>query len=170
VAQLPVVRVFCDMTLDKGGWTLVGRSAPEGKAPFGWSLEAGKLEELRLPYSLGVLGKPIAFTEIMVTDRGADGVHTHAYKFDAPKNLASHHTDSVGIAISTKVLGTCDPLLGPSAFKFAGIVDRDDSFFLRDIADVTNHTGLRASGFDTSYDTCDKGGAINKMQGEIYVR
>src|SRR5690606_9141016 len=49
------IRVFCDLTLDGGGWMLVGRSAPsttDESPPFGWGVATGDVTDESKPYSL----------------------------------------------------------------------------------------------------------------------
>src|SRR5690606_29929671 len=73
------IRVFCDLTIDRGGWTLVGRSA-EGttrRSSFGWTSATGSVTDEEEPYSLDVARAKLAFTEVLV----ADQARAQAYKF-----------------------------------------------------------------------------------------
>ncbi len=167
----PPIRVFCDLTLDDGGWTLVGRSAPIGATPpprFGWNVATGSVDDEAKPYSLDVKSARIEFSEVLVGDQD----RTHAYKFSVdPDFLTAHVGDTVSTGILTKVLGDCAASAGvPHMLAWAGQTALTDVFFLRDIPDDGQHRGLQAKGFDLAYDNCLQGGRLDGVQGFVLVR
>ena len=166
--------VYCDMTLDKGGWTLVGRSAPGAQSlTFGWDSKDGIVTEPRFPYSLGARGAGLVFGEVLVVGFGAAGVMDRAYKFRVEPGFLEARTDSgVSVAPVVSLAGDCDPKEGgPSTLQNAGGTAFADAFFLRDLPDVTTlHAGLTPSGFFVNQDDCMRGGSLTGLQGAIFVR
>ncbi len=63
------------------------------------------------------------------------------------------------------ILGDCTPAGGPEMLKYAGATTRTDSFYFRDIPDISQHTWLNASAYDLTYDDCTRGGSLNKKGG-----
>lgn len=166
VGDAGTVRVHCDMTLDDGGWTLIGRSGtevPGTPPPFGWSGATGSVDALNLPYSLDVVAHPIAFTEVLVATRDV----TRAYKFPvAPSFLATPATKTTPTGTVITLAGDCGapPMLKNAAPGLENI------FFFRDIPDLGQRRGLTPGGFDLSYrDEC-RGGFLDGQQGVILVR
>lgn len=88
------IRVYCDLTLDDGGWTVVGRSSATAVTQdFGWQSNVGEATNVTEAYSLDVLGAKLTFTQIAVGDRAVGGasVKTHAYKFAVPPDFFTKH-------------------------------------------------------------------------------
>ncbi|MBX3208085.1 MAG: hypothetical protein KF764_23770 [Labilithrix sp.] len=168
------LRVYCEMSIDRGGWTLVGRSAEDADdVPFGWTSATGTVADPASPYSIDVLASKLAFTEVMIADRDpiSFAVGTRAYKFAiGPDFLSAHANNTVATGGVTTLVGDCNPPGGPSMLKFAGAVSFTDTFFLRDIPDLGQHRGLRRDGWDLAYDDCDRGGSLDGAQGLIFVR
>jgi len=161
--------VYCNMTLDDGGWTLAGRSGVEVPGlplPFGWSSATGDVHEPKRPYSLNVVASQIAFTDVLVAT--SDG--RHAFKFPVVDRtfLAARDPASTGTVIA--VAGDCAPPKGPSMLKYTGATNRTDVFFFRDISDVGQLRGLKPAGFDLAYSDCISGGALDGAQGMIMIR
>ncbi len=163
-------RVWCDMTTDGGGWTLVGRSAAgrhDGVA-FGWRSRTGFVDDFAAPYALDATG--LAFTEILVGDHGGGMTWaTHAYRLAVPPDLLEAYRDSAAeVAEIVPVLGACsgDPPI--QMLAWVGHTGRDDHFFLRDHPEVVNF-GLFPGGFNLAYHDC-RGGLLDWAQGMIAVR
>lgn len=160
------VRVYCEMTLDDGGWTLAGRSGvqvPGGQLPFGWSSATGSVDSPALPYSLDVVAHQITFVEVLVASQDS----TRAYKFavtPAFLETAAGATTPTGTLLT--VAGDCG---APPMLKFAAPA-LTEVFFFRDIPDLGQKRGLTPGGFDLSYrDEC-RGGLLDGVQGVIMVR
>jgi len=162
---------LCQMTLDDGGWTLVGRSSVSVD-DFGWRSDAGTLDDLAASYSLGVLGAGIPFHELLLADHAPPSLNvaTRAYKLAVPASFFTVNGGTVPTAAVTTLLGDCKPSGGPQMFKHTGVLTRTDSFFFRDIDDPSQHTGLTAGGFVLTYDDCDRGGMLNRAPGLVFVR
>jgi hypothetical protein len=162
------LELYCDMVIDGGGWTLVGRTAPSGKPPFGWKSRAGTVADLTRPYSMDVAGAGLAFSEVMIADREPTA---HAYKFSvAPDFLTTYANDRLRTGTVTTLLGDCTPGATRSMFQYAGATALTDAFFLRDVDDVGQHRGLRPDAWDLAYTNCDQGGSLDGKQGFVFVR
>lgn len=166
--------VYCDMTLDKGGWTLVGRSAQGAQSTmFGWTSKDGIVTETRYPYSLDVRSAGLVFNEVLVVGLGPNAqTAARAYKFRVGPTFLEGLTDA-GVAVSPVVTlaGDCDPQNGgPTTLQNAGATAFADVFFLRDTADLSIHSGLTPAGFSVNLQDCTNGASLTGMQGAIFVR
>lgn len=166
-------KIYCDMTIENGGWTLVGRSALGGgtSTSFGWNKLTGAVDDPAFPYSLDAIGLGIAFDQILVADRGpAGGVGEIAFRLRVPADFAKQRTASVDVRPAVYVRGPCSPQGGPEMLRFAGATANNNNFFLRDIAGTDIRNGLDPGGFDLAYDDCRRGGLLYGKQGVILVR
>ena len=164
------VSVYCDMAIDEGGWTLVGRSAPDGGGgSFGWKSARGGVHNDDEPYSLNADKADLGFTEILAGAYSSGKTWgDNAYKLIVPGDFISAYSSSnyriAGEAIT--VLGGCEH---PKMFRRCGYTNERDQFFFRDDAGNENY-GLLPGAFDTFKDDCDKGGRLNGKQGMVFVR
>jgi hypothetical protein len=166
------VQVFCEMSLDQGGWTLIARSASSA-APFGWSSNTGTPADLTVPYSLDVVTLGLVFSQLLVAD--ADGksldAATRAYRVPLPVSFLGPYANAgARTAGVTTVFGNCNPANGPEMLRWVGYTARSDAFFLRDVDGVQQVRGLHPTGFDMAYADCNRGGSLDGVAGLLYVR
>ena len=128
----------------------------------------GTVTDSTRPYSLDVSTAKLVFGEVLI----ADLARTIAYKFPVAREFVTRHaSDTVPTGIVTRILGECAPSEGgPTMLRHAGATSLTDVFFLRDIPDLGQHRGLKATGFDLAYDDCDQGGLLDGLQGMVLVR
>ena len=171
------VDVYCDMTTEEGGWTLVGRSAGLDQIPdFGWRSQTGDVSDDGAPYSLDLAAHPVPFTELLVGDRGEGKAWgDHRYLFAVPADLVEGYRgmDAMApITLTKTISGLCDPVT-IEMFRYAGYTDSDQSFYFRDIgaADIAYY-GLLGEFFYLFHDSnlCSQTGELHKKQGMIMVR
>jgi hypothetical protein len=169
--SLPPIPVFCDFTLDDGGWTLVGRSAEDAgtPSPFGWTSATGSVTDDSKPYSLNVAAAfaLFTFTEVLVANRE----RTLAYKFTVPNHFVTSYTNAaVQVQQLTMVRGNdCDANAPPQMLGYAGYTSKEDGFFLSKDQDSTFY-GLGPHGFSLDEATCARSGELHGQQGAIFVR
>lgn len=161
--------VYCDMTLDDGGWTLAGRSGTEVPGvlpPFGWSSATGSVQDPAIPYSLNVTARQLTFTEVLVatTDRA------RAYKIAVAPTFLGTGRDAVPTGSILTLTGDCAPPGGPEMLRNTGAASLADVFFFRDVPDIGQHRGLMPGGFALSYPGCTRGGSLDGVQGVIMIR
>jgi hypothetical protein len=165
------LQVFCDFTLDDGGWTLVGRSAKDAgtPSPFGWTSATGSVTDESAPYSLDVAAAKLSFREVLVANRE----RTIAYKFTVPDNFVTEYADAaVRVGQLTKVRGNCpEEQDTPWMLQHAGWTAATEGFFFRDNDRLDAFFGLMPDGLDLNYrDDCQKAGKLHGQQGAIFVR
>lgn len=172
------VEVWCDMTLDGGGWTLVGRSVNAAllTSGFGWQQVHGDVHDDTQPYSLGAalwrveIGE-IAFGAYSAGKRWGPNV----YKLRVPTDFyTAYPTRSFAPPGGpVTVLGPCAPTGGPTMLQFVGETADADHFHFRDNTSPGGF-GLFSDGWATngqgSLGSCAYTGAISGMQGMIAIR
>jgi len=160
--------VYCDMTLDDGGWTLAGRSATAAAAstPFGWSSSTGDVHTMGTPYSLNVAASGIAFAEVLLATQ--DGAR--AFKIAVSATFLSVTKATIPSGSIAHVAGDCDPPGGPEMLRNTGATGLVDTFFFRDIPDTGQDRGLHADRFNLAYQDCTRGGMLDGSPGAILIR
>jgi len=166
-----VEEVWCEMELDGGGWTLVGRSAPGPEQDsFGWGQSLGMVGVEGDPYSLNAADVGLSFEEILIarSTEFATPVE-NAYVIEVPESFLADHPDDAFEHESLRVvLGGCDPG-SVSMLRWVGHTTLDSTFFLRDYADRGTY-GLRSNGFNLVHNNCSQGAELNNQQGALFVR
>lgn len=168
------LRVHCDMDLDGGGWTLVGRSVDGNveQGNFGWSQRRGDVTELDAPYSLGAFEAGIEFEELLVGE-WSTGYQwgEHVYRVEVGPGFLQNTDTAVGTVVTT-VAGDCEPDGGPGMLRFAGHTSDTSRFWFRD-TDNYEGFGLAADDFNLYWsliNRCSMAGNLSGDPGMIFVR
>jgi hypothetical protein len=165
---------YCEMVIDGGGWTLVGRSAEGGSSiEFGWFARDGAIEDLSAPYSLGLGLDDTWVSEILLGKSTADGLSLteKAYVLALPAGgfPAAHRTDSVEGTLTLFESKNCDNP-APSELSHAGQTMATNRFSLSDEGASTG-TGLFASGFNFNDNNCSTAANLeDSTTGIIFAR
>jgi hypothetical protein len=176
-SMMPVVpfRVYCDMEMAGGGWTLVARSISGDHDPggYGWESRRGNIDDDTVPYSLGVTAAGIEFDEIVVGNRSdAKAWGTHVYRLGVPADFVEAHTNTAVHTTSVQTeLGSCAPEDGPSNLGRVGFTVETAVYFF-DSGDGFAAVGLTPTGFDLPHTACpcSCSGNLQGDQGMIMVR
>jgi hypothetical protein len=172
------LKVWCDMSTDQGGWTLVARSGIGTPAAWGWQGGTGGLAaEDAAPYSLDVGLHPLAFTQILVgaLDTGTRTWGANVYRFEVPATFVVDYAAApYKLAIPVAIKGDCQPNdKGGFMFAHAGFTSRQAVFFFRDHPEFQGF-GLTPNKFaladDTGWGPCQRNGNLANLPGMIMVR
>jgi hypothetical protein len=170
--------VWCDMTIDGGGWTLIGRSAGGGAGPFGWRSPRGDVHDDTKPYVLDVVATGLPFDEILLGHRDdAKKLIGNAFKMAVTHaDIESHRDTSLHWPAASVVLGDCKPTGGaPRMLYWVGFSSDTDRFGFRDVPEHNDTQGGTYGFFPDAlhiaeYTDCERSGGLHEQDGELFVR
>ena len=166
-----VFDAWCDMDLDTGGWTLIGRSVLLGSSTsFGWKKSTGSVGDDSKPYSLDVNARGLVFTQALIGGYSLGKTwFGSVYKAILPVSFLASYKNSAGATTVSKIGGLCADN-SPTMFTNMGYVDNNDVFFTRNNGSQGTY-GLRAGGFSLYFTAdCPNAALLDGAQGMIFVR
>jgi hypothetical protein len=168
-------QVWCDMTVDQGGWTLVGRSVANVSITddFGWSNDHGSPARDGEPFSLDPKKHGLAFTEVLFTTyTTGKTLGPHAFKHTVPADFMDR-AKTTGILPNpgmVAVVGGCAGGETPSMLAWLGRTGEVDRFWFQD-KNADEAFGLFSDGWgNNGPGACDYSGPLHGLQGMIFVR